>query len=85
MNTARCQGRRKMISPPLLCPLDPVQHLVALIDPRPRLVLARETERVLQIADDAPVSELQLRRKGELGCHVRRNDCHLGVGSTAPR
>jgi len=39
-----------------LSALDPVQHLVALIDSKSRLVLARKAERILQIANDAAVS-----------------------------
>jgi len=53
--------------------LERVQNLVPAVDAGPRLMLAREQRRVLQVADDASVGEPQLRRKIELDRHARSN------------
>jgi hypothetical protein len=56
---------------PALSAFERVQNLVTLIDARARLVLALERRRILQIANDAPVDEPDLRREIELRLHVR--------------
>jgi len=53
--------------------LDRVQNLVALIDPGPRLLLARKASGVSEIADNSAVSEMQFRREVELRYHASRN------------
>jgi hypothetical protein len=53
--------------------LDCVQNLIALIDPGPRLLLARKASGVSEIADNSAVSEMQFRREVELRCHASRN------------
>jgi hypothetical protein len=51
-------------------PLKRVQHLVAPIHPRARLLLPRERNRILDVANDAPVHEVQFRREVELNRHA---------------
>jgi hypothetical protein len=48
---------------PGLRPFQRVQHLVALIDPGARLLLARKCNRVCKAADDATVGQPQLGRE----------------------
>src|SRR6266550_4649783 len=51
-------------------PLKRVQHLVAPIHPRARLLLPRERNRILDVANDAPVHEVQFGREVELNRHA---------------
>jgi hypothetical protein len=48
-----------------------VQDLVALIDPRPQFLLARERDGVVEMTNDAPICEAQLRREVKCECHGR--------------
>src|SRR5207302_10642041 len=48
-----------------------VQNLIADIHARPRLMLARESSRILDVADDAGVLEVELRSEIELDRHNR--------------
>ena len=53
-----------------------VQDFVALVDPRSNLLLARKAHCVVEIADDAPIFEVQLRCEIELGRHsVKTSSC----------
>ena len=49
---------------------DPVQDFVSLIDSWPNLLLASKASRVVEVADDAPILEMQLRREIKLGRHT---------------
>lgn len=49
---------------------DPVQDFVSLIDSWPNLLLASKASRVVEVADDAPIFEMQLRREIKLGRHT---------------
>lgn len=49
---------------------DPVQDFVSLIDSWPNLLLASKASRVVEVADDAPIFEMQLRREIKLGRHI---------------
>ena len=49
---------------------DPVQDFVSLIDSWPNLLLASKASRVVEVADDAPILEMQLRREIKLGRHI---------------
>lgn len=49
---------------------DPVQDFVSLIDSWPNLLLASKASRVVEVADDAPIFEKQLRREIKLGRHA---------------
>ena len=49
---------------------DPVQDFVSLIDSWPNLLLASKASRVVEVADDAPIFEMQLRREVKLGRHI---------------
>jgi hypothetical protein len=49
---------------------DRMEDLVALVDSRPRLLLARKTCGVIEIADDTSVPQTQLRREIEFHCHA---------------
>jgi hypothetical protein len=51
---------------PALSALERVQHLVTAIESGPGFLFARERRRVLDIADDASVAELQFGREVEL-------------------
>jgi hypothetical protein len=51
-------------------PFHSVQDFVALVDPRPNLLFSSKAGRVLEIADDPPILEVQLRREVKLGCHT---------------
>jgi hypothetical protein len=42
--------------------LYPMQNFIALVDSWPRLLLASRADRVVEVADDAPIPEMQLRR-----------------------
>ena len=50
--------------------IHPVQDFVALIDAWPNLLLAGKARRVVEVADDAPIFEKQLRREIKLGRHT---------------
>jgi hypothetical protein len=47
-----------------------VQDFVSLIDSWPNLLLASKASRVVEVADDAPIFEKQLRREIKLGRHI---------------
>src|SRR5262245_57681397 len=71
---------------PALRAFERMQHLVALIDARTRLVLAREGGRVVYVADDAPVRKPQFRREVELDGHARATAGDIeGSGGTTKR
>src|SRR5262245_18417134 len=55
---------------PSLRALERVQHLIALILARPRLVLAHERGGIRDAADDVPIDQPDSRRKGKLRLHV---------------
>ena len=40
-----------------------VQDFIALVDSRSSLLLARKARRVVEVADDPPILEMQLRRE----------------------
>ena len=44
----------------------PVQDFIALVDSRSSLLLARKARRVVEVADDPPILEMQLRREIKL-------------------
>jgi hypothetical protein len=53
-----------------LCVFHLVQDFIALVDSRSSLLLARKARRVVEVADDPPVLEMQLRRKIKLNRHA---------------
>jgi hypothetical protein len=56
-----------------------VQDFVALIDSWSNLLLASEAHRVVKIADNAPILEMQLRREIKLGRHTAEtSNCASG-------
>jgi hypothetical protein len=50
--------------------LHPVQDFIALVDSWSSLLLASEVRRVVEVTDDAPIFEMQLRREIELSRHA---------------
>src|SRR5215471_15397873 len=50
--------------------LNPVQNFIALVDSRSNLLLARKAHRVVKVADDPPILEMQLRREIKLNRHA---------------
>lgn len=52
-----------------LCALHLMQNFVTLIDPRSGLLFARKIQCVVNIADDAAVFEMELRREINLSRH----------------
>jgi hypothetical protein len=50
----------------------PVQDFIALVHSRSSLLLATKADRVLEIADDAPIPEMELRREIKLNRHAGR-------------
>jgi hypothetical protein len=48
-----------------------VQYLVALIDARPQLLLARKSDSVVKVTNDAAVPQVQLGREIECEGHAR--------------
>jgi hypothetical protein len=56
-----------------------VQNLVALIDPRSSLLLAGKGRSIVEVADDAPILEMQFRREIKLSCHdAETPGCYKG-------
>lgn len=55
---------------PVLRVLDPVQDFIALVDSRSSFLLARKARRVVEVADDPSVLEMQLRREIKLYRHA---------------
>jgi hypothetical protein len=53
-----------------LCVFHLVQDFIALVDSRSSLLLARKARRVVEVADDPPVLEMQLRREIKLNRHA---------------
>src|SRR4051812_32987790 len=49
---------------------DPVQDFVSLIDSWPNLLFTSKASRVVEVADDASIFEMQLRREIKLGRHT---------------
>ena len=49
-----------------------VQDFVSLVDPRSNLLFTSKTRSVVEIADDASILEMQLRREIELNCHTAK-------------
>ena len=47
-----------------------VQDFVSLVDPRSNLLFTSKTRSVVEIADDASILEMQLRREVKLGRHT---------------
>src|SRR5262249_2560496 len=47
-----------------------VQDFIALVDPRSNLLLARKARRVVEVADDSTILEMQFRRKIKLNRHA---------------
>src|ERR1700716_2423095 len=56
-----------------VCALNLVQDLVTLVDSWSTLLLASEARRVLEVADDAPILEMQLGREIKLDGHTAEN------------
>lgn len=52
-----------------LGPFERVQDLIALVDTWPQFLLARKTNGVVEMTDDAPVAQVQLGRELELERH----------------
>jgi hypothetical protein len=50
--------------------LYPVQNFVALVDSWSSLLFASKADRVVEVADDAPIPEMQLRREIKLNRHA---------------
>src|SRR5262249_21220697 len=50
--------------------LHPVQDFIALVDPRSSLLLARKAHRVVEVADDPTILEMQLRREIKRSRHA---------------
>jgi hypothetical protein len=50
--------------------LHPVQNFIALVDSRSSLLLASKARRVVEVADDAPILEMQLRCEIKLSRHA---------------
>ena len=46
--------------------LHPVQDFIALVDSRSSLLLARKARLIVEVADDPPILEMQLRREMKL-------------------
>ena len=53
-----------------VCALNLVQDFVTLVDSWSNLLLASEARRVLEVADDAPILQMQLGREIELDGHM---------------
>ena len=49
-----------------------VQDFVSLVDPRSNLLFTSKTRSVVEIADDASILEMQLRREIELNRHTAK-------------
>jgi len=49
-----------------------VQDFIALVHSRSSFLLASKADRVLEIADDAPIPEMELRREIKLNHHAGR-------------
>jgi hypothetical protein len=52
--------------------LYPVQNFVALVDSWSSLLLASKADRVVEVADDAPIPEMELWREIKLNRHARK-------------
>jgi hypothetical protein len=53
-----------------VCALNLVQDFVTLVDSWSNLLLASEARRVLEVADDAPILQMQVGREIELDGHM---------------
>jgi hypothetical protein len=63
-----------------------MQDLVALIDAGTQLLLAREADGVVEMANDASVLEVQLRREVKCECHGGITGVgHVGSGASGRR
>lgn len=68
--------------------LERVQDLIALVDTRPQFLLARKTNGVIEMTDDAPIAQVQLGCELELerhGCITGAQAAGSGSTRRAPK
>src|SRR5262249_50296018 len=65
--------------------LHPVQDFIALVDSRSSLLFARKAHRVVEVADDPAILEMQLRREIKLNRHAAETPgCTRGSCEKSP-
>jgi hypothetical protein len=55
-----------------------VQDFIALVDPRPGFLFARKARRVIEVADDPPILEMQFGREIKLDRHAAETPARAG-------